>query len=346
MSEIAAYVVSVVVIPACVAAVLALPFAVRPLRSRRVLAEAGIAFALMAAFAVSFTNDLGWNAILRQIVTIPNDDAPFERWHRVGMAAIVLGAASWAIAFARAGGPRVRVAVGIGAALLAAAGAGFLVRFPGSSVDSQATLAILVVASIVGFGGFGRRVMLWSSWLAFGVLAFLMGESGFAYLAVMCGAVSAASFLIGALLWLGARGKADAKSDAKSGAKSDAKSDAKGGAGSSPEGIGAAPDAAPRGVAVPIALGTLASVVACCGQAYDARDIPPFFWFGAVLLPYMVLLADIFVRPSIVRRRVLLAFIAIFLGAGALVGLYAAWSAQDAVVVPSSDRQLLDMYGG
>ena len=93
MSEIAQYILGVILIPAIVAAVIALPFVVRPLRDRRALAEAAVACAPMAAFVASFTAELGWTPILRQFITIEGDDAPFERWHRLATIALGLGAA-------------------------------------------------------------------------------------------------------------------------------------------------------------------------------------------------------------------------------------------------------------
>jgi hypothetical protein len=324
-NEIARYILGVVVIPAVAAAVIALPFALRPLRERRVPAEAGIASALMAAFVLSFVNDLGWTAILRQVATVEGDDMPFERWHRVGMVALVLGLAAWGVALARSGEARTRMAVGLGAALVAAVAAALFVEFPGASARSQVELAILVVLAFVGFAAFARRTMLWSSWIVFALLAFLMGESGFAYLATMCGAMSAGSFLVAIVMHFGARRRA--------------------GEGEG-EPRGQVPDASPRGVAVPIALGTLAAVVAACGRAYDGTAMPSGFWSLAVLVPYMALLGEIVVRPSVMKRRRLLAVIATFVGAALVVGGVVWQRASDAAVEPSTDQELLDMYGG
>jgi hypothetical protein len=66
---------------------------------------------------------------------------------------------------------------------------------------------------------------------------------------------------------------------------------------------------------------------------------------AAALLPYMVLLGEIFIRPSVMRRRTLLAFLALFVGAGALVGIYAMWRASETAAVPSNDQEMLDSYG-
>ncbi|MEY3142736.1 MAG: hypothetical protein RLY21_1229 [Planctomycetota bacterium] len=336
MSATAQYVFSVIVIPALVAAAIALPFVLRPLRDRRVLAEAGVACALMAAFVASFLTELGWVPILRQFVTIEGDDAPFERWHRLATIAIGLGVAAWLIALARIGSAGSRVAVGIGAALLVALAIGFLVRFPGETLEMRLLLAGLAAATMFGFAGFARSVMLWASWIVFGVIAFLMGESGYAYLAVMSGAMSAGSFAVGALLWIGAR------------LRSRSSEAAEGTGDGKPKSI----DAAPRGIAVPIVLGALASAIAVSGRAYDQTGIPVGYWYCALLLPYMVLLGEIFIRPSVMRRRALLAFLAMLFGAGVMVGTYAWWraaeasAASDPAETPSNGEESLDGYGG
>ena len=326
MSELAQYILGVIVIPAVIAAVIALPFAVRPLRERRVLAEAGVACALMAAFVASFTTELGWTPIVRQFVAIEGDDAPFEKWHRLATIAIGLGAVAWLIAAARSGGEGSRATVGIGAGLAVAAAMAMLARFPGESIEMRLVLGGLAVAGMFGFIAYARSVMLWAAWLVFGTLAFLMGESGNAYLAVMSGAMSAASFAVAVLLWIGAR--AGAKTTADAGA-------------AKPRAVGASP----RGVAAPIVLGAFAAVLAVSGHAYDQTEIPSGYWYAAALLPYMVLLGEILIRPSVMRRRTLLAFLALFVGAGALVGIYAMWRASETAAVPSNDQEMLDSYG-
>ena len=177
-----------------------------------------------------------------------------------------------------------------------------------------------------GLIAYARSVMLWASWLVFGTLAVLMGESGNAYLAVMSGAMSAASFAIGVLLWVGARAGAK-KADGA-------------------DGKPASVDTAPRGVAAPIVLGAFAALLAVSGRAYDQTDIPSGYWYAAVLLPYMALLGEIFIRPTVMRRRVLLAFLAIFVGAVATVGVYFMWRASEAAAAPANDADIPDLYGG
>jgi hypothetical protein len=81
------------------------------------------------------------------------------------------------------------------------------------------------------------------------------------------------------------------------------------------------------------------------GHAYDQTEIPSGYWYAAALLPYMVLLGEIFIRPSVMRRRTLLAFLALFVGAGAIVGIYAMWRASETRVIPSNGQETLDSYG-
>ena len=329
MPEIAQYVLSVVVIPAAIAAVLALPFVLKPLRERRVLAEGGVAFALMAAFVLSFTSELDWNAILRQIVTIPNDDAPFERWHRVGMSALGLAGVAWVVALARSGAASSRLWAGLAAVPAVSLGAAAFARFPGATLETQSYLAGLVVLAIVGFGGFARRVMLWSAWIAFGLLAFLAGEGGFASLAVMGGAMSAASFAIAALCWLGAWRARRAR--AAAGGPSDGRD---------------AIESGPRGVATPIVLGSLAAVVAECGRACNTMEIPVMFWYSAALVPCAGVVAEIALRTDPNRRRPLVAFGAIFLAAAILVGWFYLWRARAVATESGGGSGSLDAYGG
>jgi hypothetical protein len=332
MSPIAQYVFGVIVIPALVAAAIALPFVLRPLRDRRVLAEAGVACALMSAFVASFVTELGWIPIARQFVAIEGDDAPFERWHRLATIALGLAAAAWVIAIARSGGERSRAVAGVAAAILVAGGVAAFARFPGESLEMRLQLAGLAAAVIFGFAGIARSVMMWASWIVFAALAFLMNESGIAYLVVMCGAMSAASFAVGTLLWLGARLRAKAAPSA------DPAKDAQ------PRAV----DSAPRGIAVPIVLGAFAAVIAMSGRAYDQMEIPVGYWYAAALLPYMVLLGEVFIRPTVMRRRRLLALLAILFGTGVLVGTYALWrtSENSAEAAPADERDPLDSYGG
>lgn len=330
MSEIAQYVVSVVVIPALIAMVIAAPFALKPLRARHRWVEAGIAFALMTAFVVSFANELGWNALVRQVVAIPNDDAPFEKWHRVGMTAAALGLAALFIPKLQGATTMHRFVRGFGLALLAAVLVGIFVRFPAPAPGWQLIVGFLVPFSILGFVFMLRGVILWAAWISYGLMGFLAAESGFASLAVMCGAMSVASFLI-ACVWLacGAYRRRDEQERVDESA-----------------GRFARPEALPSTGAIAIVLGTQLAVVSMCAKSYDGVKTWEFQWILAALLPLIGFALP--VRRWVKKDRwfapVLVA--CLLLSAAGIVG-YLKWRQADAAnAAPSKDQELLDMYGG
>lgn len=266
MSEIAQYILSVIVIPAAVAGVLAVVvvlvvalWARRTGGARMALLEGGLAFALMAAFALSFTRELGWNAILRQLFALENDDAPFERWHRLGLAALGAAVAGWVLTAARAAAVRgLEGWLTVVAVLLAALWAAFFVRFPAMDAGWQVAQGALVAASALGYAVCARGAALWVAWGVFGVLAMLSGLGGFASLSVMCGAASLGAFVIAVVVaTLGGRARHDRRAPVVS-----------------------------AGGAVALALGTLTALAATCGFAYAQDDFPKWAWFVAALLPF------------------------------------------------------------
>jgi hypothetical protein len=340
MSEIAQYIVGVIVIPAVVAAVLALPFAVRPLRENRVFVEGGIACALMAAFVVSFTNELGWTAILRQIVTVPNDDAPFERWHRVGLVALALGGAAWVIAATQGSTFLSRLIRGLVYTLTAATLVGVFVRFPAPWSGWQIMLACTVCSSIVCVACMRRGVVLWSAWITFGVLAFMSGEAGFASLAVMSGAASAGAFAIALLWWIGGRRRAGveaAQANATVAGTSEPTSKQR-----------ATFDSLPASGAIAITLGTLTAVVAMCGRAYDTAGLTEASWLFAALLPGCGLILTGLLPKRVMQSRWggVASFAGIAVAAVIVVAIALSARSGGDASDSSSDQELRDMYGG
>ena len=318
-------------LPALIAALIALPFAVKPLRSRHRWVEAGIALALMTAFAVSFARELGANALLRQIVTIPDDDAPFERWHRVGMTAVVLGLAALVIPRLQGNSTRARLAGGVGFAVLSGLLVSFFVRFPGLNVGWQLVQFLFVLFGILSFTLMGRGAILWAAWISFGLLGFLVAESGFAQLAVMCGAVSAASFMIGVILWIAGFFRSRGERERVREEAADLKS----------------PEELPTTGAIAIALGTMVGVVALCGKAYDSARVWDHQWTLAVFLPAFGWFAAVKMRQWFKWKRgyAPLVVACILLAAGGIAG-YLKWrqsASRDAT--PSTDQKSLDMYG-
>ena len=286
MNDLAAYPFSVVVLPAIIAALVACAVAVGPLRRRDAAVDGVIAFALMLAFVLSFTRELDWNAILRQCMTVAGDDAPFEKWHRIGLAAIVLALLAPIIS---ALGARFvstsRNGVTVGATVLAAALSAKFVVFPGSNGWWQVEQGLLVFAAMTAIAACAERAVLWSAWITFAMFAALALLGGFASLAVMCAAVSTASFLIALLTTLGARRDASAVSIPSSGS-------------------------------IALVLGTLGAIIANCGRAYDQSGVPAWAWIAVAVLPAGSLLFGSKIKRAVtVQRATMWRVCGVFLGA-------------------------------
>lgn len=286
MNDLAVYPFSVVVLPAIIAAVVACAVAVGPLRRRAAAVDGVIAFALMLAFVLSFTRELDWNAILRQCMTVAGDDAPFEKWHRIGLAAIVLALLAPIIS---ALGARFvstsRNGVTLGATVLAAALSAKFVVFPGSNGWWQIEQGLLVVAAMTAIAACAERAVLWSAWITFAMFAALALLGGFASLAVMCAAVSTASFLIALLTTLSARRDASAV-------------------------------AIPSSGSIALVLGTLGAIIANCGRAYDQSGVPAWAWIAVAVLPAgSLLFGSTIKRAATVQRATMWRVCGVFVGA-------------------------------
>ena len=108
------------------------------------------------------------------------------------MTAVVLGLAALVVPRLQGNSTRARLAGGVGFAVLSALLVSFFVRFPGLILGWQLVQFLFVLVGIASFALMARGAILWAAWISFGLLGFLVAESGFAQLAVMCGAVSAA----------------------------------------------------------------------------------------------------------------------------------------------------------
>lgn len=315
MNEALAYVFAVVVLPALIASAGALPFVFKPLRRRAAMLEAGAGAAVCAAFLLSFARELDWTAVLRQVATIEGDSAPFERWHRIGLAAAVLAVASFVMAYLRARLGLGR-AVTLLASLAAAVAAGVFVEFPQSSVRVQVAQAVLVLGSILAYGFTGGAV-LWTAWASFGALAVLAGLGGFASLAVMCGAASMCAFLVAGASALG--GRLDRS---------------------------AAP-LVPAG-AVVVCLGALTALVARCGMAYATTGLPAWAWVCAALVPAGgVLLSNRAAKAVRPGAKTFWHFLGVVIAAVVLLGAATiAGSMRESSDSDPAGSDELEMYGG
>lgn len=316
MNPIVQYVLEVVVLPALIAVAAFSPFLFPPLRRRawRVEAAVGTVFAL--TFFLSFITELDHRAVLRQVVAIEGDDAPFERWHRLGLVALLLIPAAWMLSFVRRKSSTSRGMMStLGYALLAAILCGAFVTFPGSSPLVQVAQGVLILASIFGWL-LTNQAVLWNAWVVFGVLAALAGLGGFASLAVMCGALSVAGFGTAFLAGIGARSALQIDPVRPAGAMA-------------------------------IVLGTLTALIARCGMAYDTTGVSPAAWIAAALLPLAsVAFSGRFRRAERNWGKTFWAWLGVAILAIVLLGLVG-WqqSAKEGAGDAGGD-DYSDMYGG
>jgi hypothetical protein len=316
MDGVVGYIMSVVVIPALVAAAVASIALVTPLRRRAWAVECFPAMAVALAFLVSFTNELGWTAVARQVITIEGDDAPFERWHRLGLAALMLMVGAVCVVAARMRMPRggapivTMVALGIAGALAAQ-----FVQFPQPTLLKQLGLAALVLAAGVALPLAGGAIY-WIAWGAFGIVAVLAGLGGFASLAVMCGAVSVASLLIAILAAIGGKFAKDAKPMEAAGAPL-------------------------------VVCAVMLALAARCGDAYDQSQTPDWLWWLVPLVPGFAL---IFTKQALRAPSIAAATFWRTLGAAlvgvAILGAALAIDASKASASDDADDPYADMYGG
>ncbi len=316
MDGVVGYIMSVVVIPALVAAAVASIALVTPLRRRAWAVECFPAMAVALAFLVSFTNELGWTAVARQVITIEGDDAPFERWHRLGLAALMLMVGAVCVVAARMRMPRggapivTMVALGIAGALAAQ-----FVQFPQPTLLKQLGLAALVLAAGVALPLAGGAIY-WIAWGAFGIVAVLAGLGGFASLAVMCGAVSVASLLIAILAAIGGKFAKDAKPMEAAGAPL-------------------------------VVCAVMLALVARCGDAYDQSQTPDWLWWLVPLVPGFAL---IFTKQALRAPSIAAATFWRTLGAAlvgvAILGAALAIDVSKASGSDDADDPYADMYGG
>ena len=316
MDGVVGYIMSVVVIPALVAAAVASIALVTPLRRRAWAVECFPAMAVALAFLVSFTNELGWTAVARQVITIEGDDAPFERWHRLGLAALMLMVGAVCVVAARMRMPRggapivTMVALGIAGALAAQ-----FVQFPQPTLLKQLGLAALVLAAGVALPLAGGAIY-WIAWGAFGIVAVLAGLGGFASLAVMCGAVSVASLLIAILAAIGGKFAKDAKPMEAAGAPL-------------------------------VVCAVMLALAARCGDAYDQSQTPDWLWWLVPLVPGFAL---IFTKQALRAPSIAAATFWRTLGAAlvgvAILGAALAIDVSKASGSDDADDPYADMYGG
>lgn len=198
MAELVGYVLSTVVLPAAIATALsAIALLLLPRRPAP-LSAACVAVAVPLAFAIAFVREVDAASILRQLpIELPGDDAPYERWHRLGLLAAVLAAAAPA-AGATAGSTR-RPWAGTIAAALVSVGAALVLELPGASVPVRVLLGLTCLVATLAFA---RCSIGWLSVGGVGAFACVgagAAASGFPSLAIVCTSTAVALAGVGAV---------------------------------------------------------------------------------------------------------------------------------------------------
>ena len=206
MRELLAYLASVILLPAVAAALIASPAMFGGLRRRAAVVDACIAVALAAAFLIAFIHEVEPNALLRQLpVELPGDDAPFERWHRVALVALLLALVSPILALAAAWRPAARSAQAAWMALVAGVLVSMLVEFPGATGMTRVMTGATCAAGAFMLSRVGGVAALCASMVTFAGVAVFAALNAFPSLAAISAATALASAVLAILGWMGGR---------------------------------------------------------------------------------------------------------------------------------------------
>ena len=185
------YLVSVVLLPILVGSGVAGAALLGPLRQRAAIIECCVAYGLAIAFLIAFVREVDLPALLRQLpVELKDDDAPFERWHRLGLVALLLAVVSPTLALLTAALPAQRKGIVITATLLTACGVAAFAAFPGASNSSRALFAVVCALSSGAIAMCGLRTALCALAVSCFGMAVCAVMTGFPSLAIMCVAVA------------------------------------------------------------------------------------------------------------------------------------------------------------
>jgi hypothetical protein len=206
MHELLAYVASVILLPAVAATLIASPAMFGGLRRRPAVVDGCIAAGLALAFLIAFIHEVEPNALLRQLpVELPDDDAPFERWHRVALVALLLTVVSPILALAAAWRPAGRGTDAAWMALLAGLLASMLVEFPGATGMTRIMTGGTCAAGAFMLSRIGGVAALCASMVTFAGVAVFAALNAFPSLAAISAATALASMVLAVLGWVGGR---------------------------------------------------------------------------------------------------------------------------------------------
>lgn len=259
MGPVIAYLLTVIALPALGAAAIAAALLRTPWGRSQRFASSAAGAAVAVAVLWAFLAELDPYALLRQFpIALPDDEAPFERWHRVGLAALALVALAPAFAWATASDvartPRLAWAREAAVALLAVAViAGFSRGFPGAGwMDT--------LIGALPSAGLGWLLSRRSATMGLGTtaawaasIAALAGATGFPSLAAISAAMSLACAL---LAWVLRPARTKARTPG-------------------------------------FAVAAMAGVLLACGRAYADESVPAWTWWATLALPAGACLAAV-----------------------------------------------------
>ena len=270
MRELLAYLAGVILLPALVAALIASPAMFSTLRRRTAVVDGCIATALAAAFLIAFIHEVEPNALLRQLpVELPGDDAPFERWHRVALVALLVTVVSPLLALMAAWRPAGRNAMAASMALVAGVLVATLVEFPGTTAMTRTMTGAACAGGALLLSRVGAGAALCASIVTFAGVGVLAALNGFPSLAAIAAATALAALVIAILGWMGGRRASESGAPVVAGATS-------------------------------TAIGTLAGTSAACAGAYADRA-PAWAWMAIALAPPLATLLFARLRTASVR---------------------------------------------
>lgn len=238
------YLLSVVLLPILVGSALAGAALLGPLRHRAAIIECCVAYGLAIAFLISFVHEVDLPALLRQLpVELKDDDAPFERWHQLGLVALLLTVVSPALALLTAAMPRHRRALVMATTLLSACGVAAFVVFPGASNGGRALFAATCALSSGAIAMCGLRTAMCALAVSCVGMAVCAVMTGFPSLAVMCVALAGTA---GSIALVGCWSRSSRMHSVAG--------------------------------AISVVSGTLIGTAAACGAAYASGNMPSWTW--------------------------------------------------------------------
>ena len=200
MAALLTYLVTTIMLPALASAAAAIAIARSPVGRTPGFARAAAGTACAVAVLWSFVAESDVNAVLRQLpVTMPGDDAPCARWHRVGLVALVVAVSAPVLAVAasvaRPRKPAVaEAAVGVAAGAALAIGVGF----PGDGTFDRTATGISVAVAAAAIAASAPRVGLGSAAATALAVAGLAAVGGFISLAAIAAALALAVLALAA----------------------------------------------------------------------------------------------------------------------------------------------------